>query len=63
MMTDLTRPLPAQCLVIGDRFKADVAIGRAVGMTTTLTLIGATDCRALAEATVQPDHVIDHSTD
>ncbi len=50
---------PAQCLVVGDRLETDIAMGRAAGMATALTLTGATDRRALAEATIQPDYVIE----
>ncbi|MFQ3632827.1 HAD hydrolase-like protein [Roseiflexus sp.] len=34
-------------------------MGRAAGMATALTLTGATDRRALAEATIRPDYVIE----
>ena len=50
---------PARCLVVGDRLETDIAMGRAAGMATALTLTGATDRRTLAQAMIQPDYVIE----
>jgi NagD protein len=58
-VADALRLPPAQCLIIGDRLETDIAMGRAAGMATALTLTGATDRRALAEATIQPEYVIE----
>lgn len=50
---------PEQCLIVGDRLETDIAMGRAAGMTTVLTLTGATDRRTLIDASIQPDYVIE----
>lgn len=51
---------PAEaCLVVGDRPDTDLALGADAGMSTVLVASGITDADAVAEASVQPDHVID----
>jgi len=45
--------------MIGDRLLTDVAMSRALGMTSILVLTGATDAGDLSTAAVRPDYVID----
>jgi len=56
--------VPAEdCLVVGDRLNTDIALGADAGMTTVLTMTGITDEETLADATVEPDYVIDSLAD
>lgn len=50
---------PEDCLLVGDRLDTDVAMGNRAGMTTALVLTGVTDRSDLADADVEPDHVVD----
>jgi HAD superfamily hydrolase (TIGR01450 family) len=52
-------PPPADCLVVGDRLDTDLAMGELAGMTTVLVLSGSTSPADVAEASLEPDHVID----
>ena len=46
------------CVVVGDRLGTDIAMGKAAGMTTALTLTGETTRAMLETAEVQPDYVL-----
>lgn len=50
---------PEACLVVGDGLDTDVATGERAGMTTVLVRSGRTSPTDLADASVDPDHVID----
>lgn len=54
---------PAACLVVGDRLETDVQMGERAGMTTALVLSGVTDRETLADAEIQPDHVLETLAD
>ncbi|MGQ9548769.1 MAG: HAD-IIA family hydrolase [Roseiflexus sp.] len=58
-LADTLQLPPERCLIVGDRLETDIAMGRAAGMTTALTLTGATDRHMLITAPVQPDYVIE----
>ncbi|GAC1540047.1 MAG: HAD-IIA family hydrolase [Herpetosiphon sp.] len=47
-----------RCIMIGDRLSTDVAMGKAAGMATALTLTGETTAAMLATSPVQPDYVL-----
>jgi NagD protein len=52
--------LPAErCLMTGDRLETDIAMGIAAGMTTALTLPGATNRALLEVSEIRPDYVIE----
>jgi NagD protein len=52
--------LPAErCLMTGDRLETDIAMGRAAGMATALTLTGASTRAMLETSDVKPDYVIE----
>ncbi|ADJ15374.1 HAD-IIA family hydrolase [Halalkalicoccus jeotgali] len=53
----------ADCLIVGDRLDTDIAMGECAGMTTVLVRTGVTDERALASATIDPDHVLESISD
>jgi NagD protein len=53
----------ADCLMTGDRSETDVYMGREAGMSTALTLTGATPESALAASSVQPTYVLHHLSD
>ena len=53
----------AEATMVGDRILTDVAMSRAMGMTSILVLSGATTARDLAGSAVQPDFVIDGIAD
>ncbi|MFB6159596.1 MAG: HAD-IIA family hydrolase [Haloferacaceae archaeon] len=48
-----------ECLVVGDRLDTDVALGARAGMRTALVLTGIASRADLADADVEPDHVLD----
>lgn len=54
---------PERTLVVGDRLNTDIALGKRAGMTTVLVLTGVTDRADLADASVQPDHVLESLAD
>ena len=53
----------ADAAMVGDRVLTDVAMSRALGMTSVLVLSGATGARDLAGSADQPDYVIDSIAD
>lgn len=53
----------ADCLMTGDRSETDVHMGREAGMSTALTLTGATPESPLAASSVQPTYVLHHLSD
>ena len=53
----------AEAAMVGDRILTDVAMSRALGMTSILALSGATGARDLAGSPAQPDYVIDSIAD
>jgi len=56
--------LPAdRCAIVGDRLETDMAMGRAAGLTTILTLTGVTTREALAASRDGPAFVIDSLAD
>lgn len=62
MAAELLRRLgvpAADAVVVGDRLSTDVALGRALGMSSVLVLSGATGEGELAGSPLRPDHVID----
>ena len=50
---------PEDCLVVGDRLDTDLEMGRRAGMTTVLVSTGVTDPGDVADASFEPDHVLD----
>ena len=52
----------AEAAMVGDRILTDVAMSRALGMTSILVLSGATAAGDVAGSSVQPDYVIDNLT-
>ena len=56
--------LPAvDCLMTGDRLETDVQMGREAGMSSALTLTGATPESALAGSAIQPTYVLQQLSD
>jgi NagD protein len=53
----------ADCLMTGDRFETDVQMGQEAGMSTALTLTGATPESALAGSSIQPTYILRHLGD
>jgi len=62
-VTDHLEALPEECLLVGDRLDTDIAMGERAGMTTVLVLTGVTDRDDLADAPVEPDHVVESLAD
>jgi HAD superfamily hydrolase (TIGR01450 family) len=58
VLEDLGVP-PEDCLIVGDSLRTDVLMGERAGMTTVLVLSGVTDQAALADASLEPDHVVE----
>jgi arabinose operon protein AraL len=54
---------PEACLMIGDRLATDIAMGERAGMRTVLVRSGVTSEAALADAAVEPDHVLNSLAD
>jgi HAD superfamily hydrolase (TIGR01450 family) len=50
---------PGDAAMVGDRILTDVAMSRALRMTSILVLSGATSASDVAESAVQPDYLID----
>lgn len=48
-----------ECVMIGDRLDTDILMGERAGMKTALVLTGVTDRGELADAEIEPDHVLD----
>lgn len=56
--------VPAEaCLLIGDRLDTDIEMGERAGMTTVLVRTGVTDDETLADASIEPDYVLDSIAD
>ena len=51
---------PSDAAMVGDRILTDVAMSRALGVTSILVLSGATTAADVAASAVQPDYVIDN---
>jgi HAD superfamily hydrolase (TIGR01450 family) len=51
---------PADAAMVGDRLLTDVAMSRALGMTSVLVLSGSTSRADLATSAVQPDFIIEN---
>jgi NagD protein len=58
-VAEIMRLPPERCLMTGDRLETDIAMGRAAGMATALTLTGATTRALLAASEIKPDYVIE----
>ncbi|GAB4545259.1 MAG: HAD-IIA family hydrolase [Anaerolineae bacterium] len=50
---------PGECFMVGDRAETDILMGHQAGMTTILVLSGVTRREHLAQAPVQPDHILE----
>jgi NagD protein len=50
---------PADSMMVGDRLKTDILMGRRAGMATALPLTGATTREMLAHSKIQPDFVLE----
>jgi arabinose operon protein AraL len=48
----------ADCLMIGDRLETDILMGQEAGMSTALTLTGATSESSLANSSIQPTYIL-----
>ena len=48
-----------EAVIVGDRLSTDIAMSRALGMTSVLVLSGATTGAELADSPHRPDYVID----
>jgi NagD protein len=53
----------ADCLMTGDRLETDVLMGQEAGMSTALTLTGATPESALAGSSIRPTYILRHLGD
>ena len=53
----------ADCLMTGDRLETDILMGQEAGMSTALTLTGATPESALEGSSIQPTYVLHHLGD
>ena len=51
------------CLMTGDRLETDVLMGQEAGMSTALTLTGATPESALAGSSIRPTYILRHLSD
>ncbi|HKR70077.1 MAG TPA: HAD-IIA family hydrolase [Streptosporangiaceae bacterium] len=51
---------PSDAAMVGDRILTDVAMSRALGVTSILVLSGATTAEDVAASSVQPDYIIDN---
>lgn len=54
---------PSHCLIAGDRLETDVLMGINAGMSTALTLTGATTREQLASSPLQPTYIIESLLD
>jgi NagD protein len=50
---------PERCIIIGDRLETDIQMGLNAGMTTALTLTGASTLRDAEASSIKPTHIID----
>jgi len=53
----------ADCLMTGDRLETDIHMGQEAGMSTALTLTGATPESALAGSSIRPTYILHHLGD
>jgi arabinose operon protein AraL len=53
----------ADCLMTGDRLETDILMGREAGMSTALTLTGATLESSLTNSSIRPTYVLRHLAD
>ncbi len=53
----------ADCVMIGDRLETDILMGQEAGMSTALTLTGATSESTLATSIIKPTYVLSHLSD
>jgi phosphoglycolate/pyridoxal phosphate phosphatase family enzyme len=53
----------AECVMIGDRLETDILMGQVAGMSTALTLTGATSESALETSALQPTYVLRQLSD
>jgi arabinose operon protein AraL len=51
------------CLMTGDRLETDVLMGQEAGMSTALTLTGATPESALAGSSIRPTYILRQLSD
>lgn len=49
-----------ECLVVGDRLETDMVMGHAAGAKTALVLTGVTRRSDVAQATIQPDYLLEN---
>jgi NagD protein len=54
---------PSRCLIIGDRLETDVQMGINAGMSSALTLTGATSRAQAQSSTIQPTYIIESLTE
>jgi phosphoglycolate/pyridoxal phosphate phosphatase family enzyme len=50
---------PEDSIMVGDRVETDILMGHRAGMSTALTLTGATTLEKLAQSEVKPDYVLE----
>lgn len=63
LATEALHCRPEECLVVGDGLDTDVAFGRRAGMTTVLVLSGRTSRAEAANASPEPDYVVESLAD
>jgi arabinose operon protein AraL len=58
-VAELIQLPPERCLMTGDRLETDIAMGKAAGMATALTLTGASTRAMIETLGIKPDYVIE----
>jgi NagD protein len=58
-VAELIQLPPERCLMTGDRLETDIAMGKAAGMATALTLTGASTRAMIESLGIKPDYVIE----
>ncbi len=48
-----------ECMIVGDNLESDISMGEQAGIATALVLTGVTRRENLANASVQPDYVLE----